>query len=141
LSPGTYEVIVEVPGFKKFVRQGMQVSTNARVALDIRLEVGAVADSVLVSADAPILQTVTASTGQVINARQIDSLPMNGRTPLVLAQLAFGVVPSTDPRFTRPFDNAGPAGLSMGGAPNQTNELLFDGTPDNTKDNRVAYNP
>jgi hypothetical protein len=141
LAPGLYEVVVEAPGFKKFVRQGVQVSTNQRLALDIRLEVGQVTESVLVSADAPILQTLTASTGQVINSRQIDNMPMNGRTPLVLAQLAFGVVPSTDPRFTRPFDNAGPAGLSMGGAPAQTNELLFDGTPDNTKDNRVAYNP
>ena len=42
---------------------------------------------------------------------------MNGRTPLVLAQLAFGVTPNSDPKFSRPFDNAGPSDFSMGGAP------------------------
>ena len=66
---------------------------------------------------------------------------MNGRTPLTLAQLSFGVTPSSDPRFTRPFDNGGPAGFSMGGGQSQSNELLLDGTPDMTKNRRVAYNP
>jgi hypothetical protein len=141
LSPGLYRVTVEAPGFKRYVNEGIQVSTNERVGLDIKLEIGQVADSVIITADSPILQTATASTGQVINSRQIDNMPLNGRTPLSLAQLAMGVVPASDPRFTRPFDNAGPAGFSSGGAPSQTNELLFDGAPDNTKDNRVAYNP
>ena len=68
-------------------------------------------------------------------------MPVSGRTPLALAQLAFGVVPNTDPRFTRPFDNAGPSGFSMGGAPAQVNELLLDGAADNTGNLRVAYNP
>ncbi len=66
---------------------------------------------------------------------------MNGRTPLVLAQLAMGVVPNSDPKFNRPFDNAGPSGFSMGGAPSQQNELLVDGAPDTTWDLRVSYNP
>ncbi|MBC7925513.1 MAG: TonB-dependent receptor, partial [Bryobacteraceae bacterium] len=42
---------------------------------------------------------------------------------------------------TRPFDNGGPAGFSMGGGQGQSNELLLDGTPDMTKNRRVAYNP
>ena len=88
-----------------------------------------------------MLQTTTASTGQVISSAQIENMPVSGRTPLALAQLAFGVVPNTDPRFTRPFDNAGPSGFSMGGAPAQVNELLIDGAADNTGDLRVAYNP
>jgi hypothetical protein len=70
---------------------------------------------------------------------------MNGRTPLVLAQLAYGVIPTSDPRFTRPFDNSGPSDFSMGGgsggAQDRTNELLIDGTPDMTRNRRVAYNP
>src|SRR5438477_7020785 len=68
-------------------------------------------------------------------------MPVSGRTPLALAQLAFGVVPNTDPRFTRPFDNSGPSGFSMGGAPAQSNELLINGAPDTTGNLRVAYNP
>src|SRR5438093_183109 len=80
-------------------------------------------------------------TAKVINQRQIENLPINGRAPLVLAQLAFGVTPNSDPKFSRPFDNAGPSGFSMGGAPNQSNELLIDGAADTTRNLRVAYNP
>jgi hypothetical protein len=68
-------------------------------------------------------------------------MPLGGRTPLSIAQLAFGVTPTDDPRFTRPFDNAGPSGFSMGGSPSRSNELLIDGAPDTTGDSRVAYNP
>jgi len=141
LPPGDYRIVVEAPGFKRFVREGVRISTNERITLDVTLEVGAVTESVTVTADAPLLQTSTASSGQVINSRQIETMPMNGRTPLVLAQLSFGVVPSSDPRFYRPFDNAGPSTFSMGGTPANSNELLLDGSPDTTANGRVAYNP
>ena len=93
LPPGAYTLSAEVSGFKKYVREGIQVRTNERIGLDIELEVGGVADTVTVTAEAPALVTATASTGQVINSRQIENMPMNGRTPLVMAQLSFGVIP------------------------------------------------
>jgi hypothetical protein len=141
LSPGTYRITVEGAGFKRFQQDGVAVGTNERIGLPVRLEVGAVTETVNITAEAPMLQTATASSGQVITTRQIDRMPVSGRTPLALAQLAFGIIPNTDPRFTRPFDNAGPAGFSMGGAPARGNELLIDGAPDTTGDLRVAYNP
>jgi hypothetical protein len=141
LPPGAYNLTAEGPGFKRYVRENVQVTTNERRTLDIQLEVGQLTETVTVTAETSLLETATASTGQVITARQIENMPMNGRTPLVLAQLAFGVTPASDPRFYRPFDNAGPSGFSMGGAPAQTNELLLDGAPDTTRNMRVAYNP
>ncbi len=141
LPPGAYRVQVEAPGFKHYLRERIQVSVNERLPLDVNLELGQASETVTVNAEAAMLETATASTGQVINARQIENMPMNGRTPLVLAQLAFGVIPSSDPRFYRPFDNAGPSGFSMGGAPGQSNELLVNGAPDTTGNSRVAYNP
>src|SRR3954453_12738302 len=141
LSPGPYKLLVEAAGFKQYVQERIQIGTNTRVTQDVVLEVGSQNDAVTVTADATLLSTATASVGQVIGSQQIESLPMNGRTPLTLAQLSFGVVPSSDPRFTRPFDNSGPAGFSMGGGQGQSNELLVDGTPDMTKNRRVAYNP
>jgi hypothetical protein len=96
---------------------------------------------VTVTADVALLSTASASVGQVITSSQIENMPMNGRTPLTLAQLAYGVTPSSDPRFTRPFDNAGPSGFSMGGGQAQSNELLLDGAPDMTRNRRVAFNP
>jgi len=141
LTPGAYQIAAEAPGFKRYLREGLQVTTNDRMALDIQLEVGQIAETVTVTAELAMLQTSTASTGQVITSRQIENMPMAGRTPLVLAQLAFGVIPSSDPRFYRPFDNAGPSTFSMGGAPARSNELLLDGAPDTTGNSRVAYNP
>jgi hypothetical protein len=141
LAPGPYQLTVEATGFKRYVQERIQIGTNTRVTQDITLELGSQAEAVTVTADATLLSTATASVGQVVTTQQIENLPMNGRTPLTLAQLSFGVVPSSDPRFTRPFDNAGPSGFSMGGGQGQTNEILLDGTPDMTRNRRVAYNP
>lgn len=141
LAPGFYRVEAEAPNFKRFVLERVQIRSNEQTDVEITLDIGQVVETVTVTSEAPVLTTTTASTGQVIEERQIANMPMNGRTPLMLAQLAFGVIPTSDPRFTRPFDNAGPAGFSMGGAPGQTNELLLDGSPDTTRNRRVAYNP
>ena len=94
LAPGTYAVSIEAPGFKRYVRSGLVVSANDPIALDVSLEVGQTSENVTVSAESSILQTESASTGQVINSKQVEDMPLNGRTPLVLAQLAFGVIPS-----------------------------------------------
>ena len=117
LPPGIYRLVAENAGFKRYVRDSVSAGANERLGLDIQMEIGAVTETLTVTGETPILQTTTASTGQVITAEQIENMPVSGRTPLALAQLAFGVVPNTDPRFTRPFDNAGPSGFSMGGAP------------------------
>ena len=133
LALGPYRLQAEAQGFKQYVQERIQIGTNTRVSQEITLEIGSQTESVTVTADASLLQTATASVGQVIGTQQIENLPMNGRTPLTLAQLSFGVTPSSDPRFTRPFDNGGPAGFSMGGGQSQSNELLLDGTPDMTR--------
>jgi hypothetical protein len=141
LPPGPYSLSAETAGFKRYVQEGIQIGTNQRLTQDIKLEVGERTESVTVTADASLLSTASASVGQVISSNLVESIPMNGRTPLTLAQLAFGVTPASDPRFTRPFDNAGPSGFSMGGGQSQSNELLLDGAPDMTRNRRVAYNP
>src|SRR5450759_1011332 len=94
LAPGTYKVEADAPGFKKYIRENLGVSAGDRVSVDIQLQVGQQTESITVTADAPMLDTTTATAGQVINSERVENLPMNGRTPLVLAQLAFGVVPN-----------------------------------------------
>jgi hypothetical protein len=141
LPPGPYNLTAEHAGFKKFAQEGISLTTNSRINVDITMQLGSQVETVTVTADAAMLQTNTASVGQVITEKQIELMPMNGRTPLTLAQLSYGVTPTSDPRFTRPFDNAGPSGFSMGGGQAQSNELLLDGAPDMTRNRRVAYNP
>jgi hypothetical protein len=141
LAPGVYRVTVEASGFKRFVREGVRVSTNERQNLDVALEVGGVSETITVTAETSLLETATASTGQVINQRQIDSTPLNGRSPLVLAQLAFGVVPNASANQARPYDDGRQSTFSMGGAPAGKNELLLDGAPDNNQPGNIAFSP
>src|ERR1035437_4103188 len=79
LPPGLYEISAEAGGFKKYVQAGIQVGTNERIAQDIALSVGNANESVTITADATQLETVTASSGQVVTTREVEDLPLNGR--------------------------------------------------------------
>ncbi|HWR49528.1 MAG TPA: carboxypeptidase regulatory-like domain-containing protein [Bryobacteraceae bacterium] len=147
MNPGRYNISAEVPGFKTYLRENVQLSTNARVTLDMRLEIGNLAESVTVTADATMLTTTSASVGQPITTRQVDSMPMSGRAPMALANLALGVIAQGNPvANSRPFDNEGTARVSMGGSESLGNELLFDGGPNTTSSalvirGKAIYNP
>ncbi len=142
LPPGTYTVAVKNPGFKRYVREGVLLSTNEHVTLDIKLEVGAIAESVTVTADAPILTTSTGSIGQPITVGQVDNMPMSGRAPMMLAQLSIGIASATNPQAnSRPFDNDGTSSMSVGGSQNKASEILLDGGPSMANNRRTGYNP
>jgi len=131
LAPGPYEVTADAPGFKKYVRSGIEIGTNERIAVDVQLQVGSAAESVTVSGDAPLLNTVTASAGQVITTREVENLPMNGNTPLALARNALGVIPKQKHLLNevKPYDTASAVDISLGGANSGSNEYLLDGVP------------
>ncbi len=95
LKPGVYTVAASHPGFKKFVNSGITLQVNQTARLDIRLEVGALAEEIMVSAEAPLLQSETSNRGAVIDERKIVELPLNGRDYNELALLSPGVLPST----------------------------------------------
>jgi len=141
LAPGRYELVASVQGFKRQVQGPIQVSTDERRRQDIQLAVGDNAESVTVTADATMLDTASASTGQVINTKQVENMPINGRTPFLLAQLAIGVVATANPAQVRPFDNKAAAQFAIGGAPSQSNELLLNGVPDMTAARKAAFSP
>ncbi|MGD1092481.1 MAG: carboxypeptidase-like regulatory domain-containing protein [Bryobacteraceae bacterium] len=141
LAPGVYTLTSESAGFKKFVREGIELRSGDHPVIDIPLEVGDVTQSVSVTESVPLLNTDNASVGQSVTTKQVENLPLNGRTPMLLAQLSIGVIPTGQPSLVHPFDNSGAAGWSIGGTPAQTSELLIDGSPDATWDNRLAYSP
>jgi hypothetical protein len=88
---GDYELKVEAQGFKAGVVRGLRVETAAQVRHDFSLDVGNVAESIEVSADAVLLTTENATTGAVIENRRIVELPLNGRNMQSLAVLVPGV--------------------------------------------------
>jgi len=107
VTPATYTVTVEAPGFQAFGAPGRLVSTQAAVTVDLRLELGAVGEQVDVTAEAPPLQTADASTGQLIDSQKITDLPVLGRNPFFIGKLAQTVVFVANPKFARMQDQNG----------------------------------
>ncbi|HEX4950390.1 MAG TPA: carboxypeptidase-like regulatory domain-containing protein, partial [Blastocatellia bacterium] len=143
LTPGRYTVSIEASGFKKAIRPDIEVRIGDKLALDLSLEVGAVTDSVNITSDAPLLETTSASAGQVIDQRRISELPLSDGNPFVLSRLAPGIAYVGDLRFSRPFDNAGTSGIVADGAPGR-NEFTLDGVPNMASGGglgRVAFVP
>jgi hypothetical protein len=139
LKPGTYKIVAEAKGFQKSERNGLALSAGDHPTIDIALAVGTEEQTVEVHTDAPLLGTADASLGQTVPEQLVSDLPLNGRTPMSLTQYTVGVVATTNPVGTRPFDNSAVAGFSVGGLPNKNSEILIDGSPDNASDNAPAY--
>jgi hypothetical protein len=118
LSPGVYDVRVELTGFRTLTREEIRLATGETVRLDLELTVGGVTEAVSVSADAPLLRSETASLGQVVDNRKVVALPLNGRNFVSLAALV--------PSVALPPPPAAPLPRINGGRP-RTNEWLFDG--------------
>src|SRR6266850_3521914 len=95
LIPGNYSVSAELPGFKKFVREGVVLQVSQVGRIDIRLDLGSLEDTIQVTSAAPLLETETSGRGSIIDRQKIVDLPLNGRDYNQLAALAPGVVPST----------------------------------------------
>jgi hypothetical protein len=76
LPVGPYEVTATVPGFKKFVRTGIQVEVAQILRVDIQLEVGAATESVTISAEASLLKTESGDISSNVNVSTLDQLPM-----------------------------------------------------------------
>jgi Carboxypeptidase regulatory-like domain len=139
LLPGDYNISVQAPNFKKYTRQNMHLGAGDHIVIDVPLEVGDASQSVSVTADVPLLTSENASVGQAITTKEVEELPLNGRTPMVLASLSVGVIATGQPGLIHPFDAGGAAGWSIGGGYAQTSEILVDGSPNATWDGRLAY--
>jgi hypothetical protein len=141
LGPGEYSIIADSPGFKHYERKGLTLSLGEHPVVDIKMEVGEQNQSVQITAEAPMIESANASVGQAIPSEEVDDLPINGRTAIMLTRLSMGVIGTNEPGPVRPFDNGTAAGFSVSGAPTQSNEILINGVPNTTWDKRLAYSP
>src|SRR5947209_3241688 len=138
LVPGKYNVTVEAAGFKQETRNNIELRVNDKVTLNFAMQIGAVTESVEVTAAPPLLEAATASRGGVIDNIRVTELPLNGRNPINFANLTTGVQFNGNPVFTRPFDNGDNVNFSINGGLRQTNEYLLDGVPDDAVTNSDA---
>src|SRR5687768_13260397 len=121
LQPGQYELTVEAAGFKKFSSGKFALTVQQQATVDARLDVGALNETVEVSASAAQVNTTIANLGQVINNETLVSLPNLGRNPMSFTYLTPGVVGSGG----RPGDSN--TNFVANGSRNSTSDVLLDG--------------
>lgn len=145
LNPGVYTITAEMHGFKRFVRQNVQVRIGESVELNIPMELGQVSDTVQVTAAPPLLDTSSPSLGQVIDTRRVTELPLLAGNAFELALLTPGVVNGTNMRDRKPAFNNGDSQISTDGNGTYNNEFQIDGVSNTFADGsghaRVAFSP
>ena len=136
IRTGAYVIEVTFPGFRTGIRRGITVSIQEQASVDFALQPGGIAEDVVVTADAPLLETSSGTTGGTLTSDTIEKLPINGRDYTVLARLTVGVVPP------QPGARA-PLMFSANGVRPAQNNYLLDGIDNNTSNvdflSGVAY--
>ncbi len=144
LAPGSYTIDCEVPGFKKYVRSGVQVRISDMVEVNIQLQVGTAQETIEVTASTPLLATADASLGQVVDEQRLLDLPLFAGNALDLVHLAPGTANGTDLRLRKAGWNAAPSQFSTAGGDNNGNEFSIDGVSNTYSGGtapRVAFSP
>jgi len=129
LLPGFYQVSVEQPGFKKYVRDDLELRVNDRLELNISLELGTAGQSITVVAETPLLNTTSASIGTVVDSRRVADLPVSYGNPFELIGLTTGASFTRDPRLDRPFEPTHIVGYTVDGTRANRSDITLDGVP------------
>jgi Carboxypeptidase regulatory-like domain/TonB dependent receptor len=130
LRVGKYTVTAEAQGFSTQTRENIVLQVQDRLRVDFDMRVGEVSERVVVSADAPLIQTETSSLGEVVNERQVSDLPLNGRNYLDLATLTAGVARTSEGTNGNVGGN-----FVANGTRGTLNNYLLDGIDNNSNDN------
>ena len=128
LLPGTYTVAVEAVGFKRMSRAGIALDANDKLALgELSMEVGAVTESIEVSASAVLLQSESVERSATIVGKQIENIEVNGRNPLDMAKLVPGVIFTTGTSYAVGSSGTGANTFTVNGARPSQNQLSING--------------
>ncbi len=140
LNPGQYSVTVEAAGFRTSVSRHNVVLVEQSTRVDLTLSPGTVSQQVTVTGSTPLVETTTSDLGTTIDSTQINNLPVNGRSPQMLMQLAPGSTPtawgagngedSSTAATTAPGGGGGGAYTETNGFPFESNLYLVDGVSD-----------
>jgi hypothetical protein len=90
LPVGTYQITVSMAGYNRYVQKGIVLSVNQAASQDVQLQVGMVEQQVVVNANSSLVTTDSATVGQLIDEKEIEELPLNGRYVQELVFLAPG---------------------------------------------------
>ncbi len=133
LPVGQYEVTAEKAGFKLAVRRGLTLVVGQQAVVDLALEVGAVEQTVTVTAAAPLVNTTLATTAGLVSQQQVKDLPLNGRSYDQLLTLNAGVVDHSG--------NSSRNAFSVSGRRPDENRFLLNGMDYISISNGLSQNP
>ncbi|HEY7499441.1 MAG TPA: carboxypeptidase regulatory-like domain-containing protein [Vicinamibacterales bacterium] len=134
LPTGHYTITSEMTGFKTVALSNIEVGVDQRVRINIKHEIGAMTESVNVTAETPLLQTSSSELGTTVTNQQIEALPLNGRNFVNLTRTIPGVlrgIPGAN------IDGAGSlawrasASFSANGQRPRDNNYMLDGVDNN----------
>ena len=126
VPPGLYTMSTEAPGFQRFESRDNKLDPSANLVIDANMTVGATTQTVEVSASAVLLQTESASVQTLVTRQQIDSLEINGRNPIFMANLVPGTRGGTLANLSFNFSQ-GPSNIN--GARTPESLITYDGAP------------
>ena len=138
LPPGTYRLEVQHSGYKKYVRQ-LTLAVNQEIRLDVSLEIGSIAEELIVTAPDTQLRKDSSAIGVVVENSQITRLPLDGRNFLELSLLVPGAAPAAQGSAS---SVRGDFAFNVNGAREDSNSFLLDGVYNiDPKLNSVGVNP
>jgi hypothetical protein len=138
---GTYTVQATLAGFKTFQQTDLRLGTQQFVTLDIKLDVGALAETITVTGQAAVVETSNASTGTLLNTETMAALPSAARTAYMMGSTVPTVIPSGDTQYNRQQDQTNVALMSLGGGTRRGNNYTLDGVPITDMRNRASAHP
>jgi Carboxypeptidase regulatory-like domain/TonB dependent receptor len=128
LPAGTYNVTATKDGFREAVRPGVELHVSDVITLNFSLLVGLVTQTMTIEGGAPLVETASSAMGGLVNRKQIQDLPLNGRNYIDLSLLQAGVTNSQNSTGTNGFGGMTGTVYSSDGAPVISNNFLLDGT-------------
>ncbi len=126
LPPGRYELTVSYAGFGKYTRTGVELTVGQTATINVTLKVAGVREEVIVSTEAPTVETTRSEVSQVIDTKQITDLPISGRLFTDFALLAPSVATSRTALGTTVTEFE-VTQISFGGMRSFSNEITVDG--------------
>jgi len=135
LMPGKYHLEVTVTGFKKAVRDDVEVRVADKLEVNFALEIGSAELTVTVTGEVPLMNTESASAGTVIDSKRVSDLPLAYGNPFLLIGLSAGITYNGSVRLNRPFEPTHIVNFSMGGTSGLLNDITIDGAPTTSRAN------
>ena len=126
LPVGGYEIRVEQAGFQTQIRSGLTLTVSQEAVVNFTLALGAIEQTVAVTAEAPLVNTTSGSLGSLVDEQKIAELPLNGRNYIDLTLMQPGV---SQHRGANTGAEVTGVMISSNGAPLRSNNYLLDGAP------------